>query len=150
MRGSVKGILHTVHSELNVALSGEGVVSDGDLHLVGPFVRQLQVVKQQGPILEHQDAVAVLRPQVPYDVCSYGLHDGDGFLVVPLYLPLDHGLVGAAAGVADRQEGLSAHRAPHHLRLAGHIHPRHLTWREGRETNGEILHWGADRKGIQG
>lgn len=93
--------MHTIHSELNVALSSEGVISNGDLHFICPFVCQLQVVKQERPILKHQDTVAVLRPKVPYDVCSYGLHNGDGFLFVPLYLPLDHRLIGASAGVAD-------------------------------------------------
>ncbi|TNN46560.1 hypothetical protein EYF80_043234 [Liparis tanakae] len=126
----VKVSLRTVHGEPDVALPGEGVVGDGDLHLVGPFVRQLQAVEQQRAVLEHQDAVAVLRPQVPDDVGPDGLHHGDGLLPVPPELPLDDGLVGAAAGVADGQEGLFAHRAPHHRGRAGHVHPGRLAWGE--------------------
>lgn len=84
-----------------MALSREGVVRDGDLHFVCAFVRQLQVVQQEGAVAKDEDAVAVLRPQVPDDVRSDGLHHRDGLLPRPLHLPLDHGLVGAAARVAD-------------------------------------------------
>lgn len=116
-------IPHTVHSEVDAALPREGVIRDGDLHLVRALIRQLQVVQQQRAVLEHQDAIAVLGPQVANDVGTDGLDDGEGLLSVPLYLPLDDGLIGAAAGVADRQKGLSPHRAPHYLGLARHVHP---------------------------
>lgn len=120
-------VLPTIHGELNMALPREGVVRDGDLHLIRPFIRQLQVVQQEGAVPENEDAITVLWPQVPNYIRSYGLHHGDGFLSGPLHLPLDHRLVGTAAGVADWQKGLSAHRAPHQLGLAGHIHPWNLT-----------------------
>lgn len=116
-------IPHTVHGEVDAALPSEGVVRDGDLHLVHALVRQLQVVQQQRAVVEHQDAIAILGPQVADDVGANGLDDGEGLLLVPLDLPLDDGLVGAAAGVADRQEGLSPHRAPHGRGLARHVHP---------------------------
>lgn len=116
-------ILHTVHSEVDAALPREGVVRDGDLHLVCALVRQLQVVQQQRAVLEHHDAIAVFRSQVADDVGADGLDHSEGLLLVPLDLPLDDGLVGAAAGVTDRQEGLTPHRAPHRLGLARHIHP---------------------------
>lgn len=58
-------------------------------------------MEQKRAILEHQDAIAVLGPQVANDVGTDGLDDGEGLLPVALYLPLDDGLVGAAAGVAD-------------------------------------------------
>lgn len=76
--------LLTVHCELNVALSSEGIICDGDFHFVHPFIRQLQVVKQQRAILKHQDAVAILGPQVSNDVRPYGLHDSDRFHFVLL------------------------------------------------------------------
>ena len=142
--------LHTIHGELGVVLPGEAVVCDGDLHRVRPFVWELQVVKQQRPILQHQDAVAVLGPQVPDDLRPDGLHDGDGFLFAPLQLPLDHGLVGAAAGVADWQQGLFAHRAPHHLALTGHVHPRHLTWTKTRRDGAEVSNSGSVQRGVHG
>lgn len=126
----------TVHGELNMALSREGVVRDGDLHFVCAFVRQPQVVQQEGAVLEDEDAIAVLWPQVPDYVRSYGLHHRDGLLSRPLHLPLDHGLVGTAAWVADWQEGLSAQRASHQLGLAGHVHPRNLTWKKYKTTRG--------------
>lgn len=96
-------------------------------------------MEQQGAILEHLDSVAKLRPQVSDDLCADWLNDGDRLYFVLLDLPLDDRLVSAAAGVADRQEGLSAHCAPHHLGLAGHVHAKRLTWRAERQWWGQEL-----------
>ena len=126
-------VLPTIHGELYMALSREGVVRDGDLHFVCALVRQPQVVQQERAVPEDEDAIAVLWPQVPDYVRSDGLHHRDGLLSRPLHLPLDHGLVDAAAGVADRQKGLSAHRAPHQLGLAGHVHSWNLTCKKTKQ-----------------
>lgn len=111
----------TVHGEVDGLLAGESVVGDGHLHLVGAFIRQLQGADEQRAVLQHPDAVAVIGPEVSDDLGADGLDDGDGF--VPLQLPLDHGLVGAGAGVAHRQQRRLARRAAHQRRGAGDVHP---------------------------
>jgi len=52
----------TVHGEVDGLLAGEGVVSDGHLHLVSAFISQLQGADEQRAVLQHPDAVAVIGP----------------------------------------------------------------------------------------
>ena len=120
-----RGSVPTIYGEVDVALRSEGIVCDGDLHFVGPLVRQLQVVEEQGAVFKHHDAVPVLGPQVPDDAGAYGLDYGDGLLLVPLQLPLDDRLVRASAGVADGEEGLSTQRASDQMSLTGDVDAGH-------------------------
>ncbi len=92
----------TIHSKVEVSLPSESIISDGDLHLIGALVWQLQVMQEQGAVLVQEDSTAVLRPQVPDDVRTNGLDHSDRF--APLQLPLNNGLVGAGAGVGHREK----------------------------------------------
>lgn len=126
----------TVHGEVDGLLAGEGVIGDGDLHLVGTLISQLQRADEQRAILQHADAVTVVRPQVADDLGADGLDDGDR--LVPLQLPLHHRLVGAGAGVAHRQQRRLACRAAHQRRRAGDVHPRQQTWGRGGDSRRRV------------
>lgn len=126
------GKVPTVHGECDAAFSGEAVVCDGDLHLVRPAVREPQVVEEQSPVLEDQDAVAVLGPQGPDDGGTDGLDHGDGLLLAEL--PPDDRQVQAEAPVADGQQGLPSQRPPQHVFGNRHVDRQHATCRDTREA----------------
>lgn len=116
----------TVHSEVDGLLPGEGVVSDGDLDLVGALIRQLQVAEQQGAVFKEADAVSVVRPQGANDLCADGLYHSHW--LVPLQLPLHHGLVAAGAAVLHGKQGRLPHRAMDQADRAGDVHPLQGLW----------------------
>ncbi len=120
----------TVYSESDAALSCKCVVCDGDLHIINPVVWQSEVVEKQSPILEHQDAVTILRSQSPDDVSSYWLDNSDGLF--PLELPLDDRQVEAEAVITDWQKSLSSYWTSDESVGDGHVHCQHLTWEEHR------------------
>lgn len=111
----------TIHSEVDGLLSSEGIVSDGDLHFIGSFVRQLQVAEKQGAIFKEPDTVSIVRPQSANDLCAYRLHHGHW--LVTLQLPLHHGLVAAGATVLHRKQGRLPHCAVDQTYWAGDVHP---------------------------
>lgn len=96
----------TIHSECDAALACEGIIRDGDLHVISSVIRESEVVEKQGPVLKYQNAVTILRPQSPNDVSSNRLDNSDRLF--PLELPLDDRQVGAETTVAYRQKGLSS------------------------------------------
>lgn len=98
----------TVHGQCDATLSCEGVVCDGDLHIVRAVVGESQVMEEQGAIFKHQDPVSVLGPQSADDVGSNGLNHGDGLLSPQL--PLDDWQVGAETAVVDGEQSFPACR----------------------------------------
>lgn len=125
----------TVHAQRDAALSREGVVRDGDLHIVRAVIGEPQIVEQQGAVFKHQDPVSVLGPQSPDDVGSDGLNHSDGLL--SSQLPLDDWQVGAEAAVVNGEQSFPTHRCSDQRVGDGHVHRQDTPYR--RHAPGKCL-----------
>jgi len=73
-------IFLTIHRQIDSAFSSESVVGNGDLYFISAFIRQLEVMEQQCPVLKNKDTVLVFLSQVTDDLCADGLDYSNWFL----------------------------------------------------------------------